>query len=146
MKTSDKIGITFVLLLGIGLVTWGLWPRHKPVGDPSVWITTPEVKGEVDMAEKPANYQPAIPLPTKDNKYTDLGGGVHQISGKVTNTDTVTRSIMITITYYDRNNKPIEGGAASYTDIAAGTSIDYSVNTGRDVSGFKRFEVKANAF
>lgn len=146
MKKAD---IALILLAGLlvllGIVVYIGGRDDMPAGDPSAWVETPKVENEAPV-QAPDGVKPAIALPTTGNKYTDLGGGLHQVSGKVTNTDSVTRSIMVTVTYYDRNNKPIEGGGASYSEITAGAALDYSVNTGRDVSGFKRFEVQANAY
>jgi hypothetical protein len=145
MTKRTKIGFLFLAIIGAGLIVWGLWPReyHR---DPNVWVTEPEFKVTPSDAKPPADYKPPIELPVKNSTHTNIGDGISQVSGTVTNTDSSTRSIMVVVTYYMPDGKPVEGGAASYGDIAAGAAIDYSVRTSRDVAGFERFAVQANAF
>lgn len=146
-----KFDIWLIVLLGLlvvlGVGIYVIDKKNSNEGDPSVWVDTPPAK--VEAAATPGADeagQRLITLPTANSKYTDLGGGLHQISGKVTNTSSRTRSVVVIVTYYNQKNEPIEGGASSYSDILPGASLDYSVTTPRDVSGFKSFAVQATTF
>ena len=88
----------------------------------------------------------AIPLTITDERYQNLGGGVNEVVGKVTNTDKVVRSVMITVIYFLPDGTALEGGGAVETKVRPGEKRVFSVRTSRDIGGFTSFKAQANAF